>query len=235
MLTQVCPCGHVLKIKEEQVGKRGRCPACSTVLRLGPESPVDARKTHRPEPEAEEEDAPEEGEQEGKRRKRKKKRKKGGGWFSFMPAIAVDIRFLGISVSTWIKTALVLLFLGATVWAITPGFGPRSYYSIEPFGQAPPHDFVGTTSKGITVSIHNTGVGQIDVKLTTIRWAGSLKGAVRTEREQKITVKGTQTKGDRSVAYEVEWSADKGVVSVTCDGSGVSRAIWEFDSGQEHF
>jgi hypothetical protein len=233
-LVHTCDCGHRLRLKEEHVGKRLKCPRCSESFTVS-DKPAADKAAPRCSAAADEDDdgasAPEEGkdEQQPKRRRKRKKVKKR--WFR-LPEIHVS--FLGLSGWAWVVIFVIMLTLlggGLAVYHAVPGWGSRMCYSIEPFGQEAPPGLLGEMSKGITVKIHNTPAGTIEHKLVTARTVAGLKTA-KYDRRTSLAVRDTAKGPSGEVAYEIDWTFDRGIVSVKCDGHLVPAAIWEHETGQ---
>lgn len=187
-----CPCGKRLKVDSSLSGKRVKCPACGqSVL-------------------AEEVDEVEEFvEVEEKKKKDKKKGYQRGFAEPARPrerkASRGRITFLGITLVGWLTGAATLAVVAAgTVILlpyVNPAFGKEPYWVLEDMGDH------------LQVTIHNTKVGPIEIKLPKRR-SFSAPQEGNTERD------------GQTVTWKVESSRDAGITEVACDGKVVRKSPW---------
>jgi hypothetical protein len=223
-ITVRCQCGKRIVFKDEQAGKRGKCPACKESFLIQDENSVanvEVVEEVEEAPEIEEVDDEEEvAEPRKKRPKHKKTRKRRepirlntSGFTLF--GLFGDTRIFGCTPGCLLIGIAILVGGGLTVYFTVPGVGSALCYKATEM-----RDEMLSASYEVQVTIFNTPEGNMVETVSTGRIIGMDKGKkIVASREHVVhRVQGKDC--------TIEWSEDRGVYSVKYNGKEVPRSIF---------
>lgn len=209
-ISLTCACGKKLKVKNNAVGKKVRCPVC------GKSRLIEAPQND-DEPAGEDEE-----EEEAPRRKKSKKssskrkvRHAKEGWLS-QPVLGMKVGMWLILVGVLGAIALAALII---VPLALPSFGADPFYTVEDPGDH------------LLVTLYNTAAGDFQVKVRkravrndfgTLGLASGLGGFELPETR----VQGKRTLNGKTVSYEIDVKKDRGVAEVIVDGKHYRFSQW---------
>lgn len=230
-ITVRCQCGKRVVFKDEQAGKRGKCPACHETFLIqrgnkaaeaaAVEEIEDVRKIDEVD---DEEEVSEQRKKSSKKRKRKQRKPIHFNIRNFTCfGLFGDFKILGMTPGCLLVGIAILVSGGLAVYYTVPGLGPVMCYKATEM-----RDDAFTASYEVRVIIYNAPQGAIEETLTTgFVMTDELSGRRKVRSRENVRVTKHVTQG----SYTIEWSEDRGVYAVTFNGKKVPRSIFS-TSGQ---